>query len=317
MAKKRIIKISAMAFAIAILLVFCFPATSTLAYEEAPELYQILPYVPKQQYILTFDIYTGADRTEPIAITIPLSYTDLESFNIPVLTSDGSFTIDVTWYLDPYYEILYDIDLSDIARYYDVYNYTIYSVTPSVYEYPDYLLAVACDAEVVRYDFLYTRFCPRTYEQYNENHTEGVISFEWAKLTDVRTRKTTSEWQTEMFYVPYSSSDTAYLICDSELRIQADTVVSHIQFAVPYIDTDHGTESYYESVFDNNWTDTLNVHNPPVYIEGLPDTTSWFNTLFGNLFSIELFPGVTLGGILFCFIAVPLVVIFLKLFAGG
>lgn len=317
MAKKRIIKIIAMAFAIALLMVFVVPATSTQAYDSPPDLYNVLPIVPKQQYILAFDLLTGADGTEPISITIPLSYTNLQSFTIPVLTSDGSFTIDVTWYEDPYFEILYDIDLSDVARYYDIYNYTFYSVTPSVYAYNDYMLSVACDAEFVRYDLLYTRFSPRSYEQYNANHTEGSISFEWARSNDIRTRNTTSEWQTEMFYVPYSSSDTAYLICDTELRIHAETAVSSIQFAVPYLDTDRGTEWYYESVFDDNWTETINIHNPPIYIEGAPDTTSWFNVLFGNILSIEIFPGVTFGGILFCFIAIPLVVVFLKLFAGG
>lgn len=317
MAKKQIIKITAMAFAIAILIVFVVPATSTLAAENPPGLEDVLGVYPMQQFVLAFDLVPDSTGYEYEAITIPLTYSNLEYLEVPVLTSDGSFTVNVTWYLDPDFDLVFEIDLSEIAQYYGVVNYRLYSVTPNIYLKGDMLVAVACDADDVRYDCVYNYNAPvLDITSDNVNHVDFAW-VQWPYGSDVRTFIADEAWDTHEFTLPEVSQNDAFFVTDVQVDISCTQVPTTLHIGLPMMDAENETIYFYDSVFDQYWSPQHRFENPPVYIEGAPDVTGWISGLFGNLFSIELFPGISLGGLLFCFIAIPVALIFLRLFAGG
>lgn len=316
MAKKRLLKLSAMAFAIAILMVFIFPSTATLAVDTPPGIEDVLSFYPKQQFILAFDLESNSEGRDPQAITIPLTYNNLESLEVPVFTSDGSFTVNVMWHFDPDFELVFQIDLSEIADYYAVSNYRLYSLTPNVFLKGETLLNVACDVDVVQYRSLFHYTAPvMNITSDTVNHVDSAY-VKWIPGEDDRTFTIDESFDTHTVTLPDRFHD-AFFVTDVELDITCSQAPSTLIIGIPLMDAEHGSRYFYESIFDEYWSPQERIPNPPVYIQGGPDVTNWMSGLFGNLLNIELFPGIKLGGLLFCFIAIPVALIFLRLFAGG
>lgn len=323
MVKKRIIKIFAMAFAIALLMVFTVPEVSSYAASEAPGVSDVLSYYPVQQYILTFDFDSSANGSEPSSVTVPLSYTQLEFIEVPVLVSDGSMTINIQWYYDPEFGLIFDVDLSEIADFFDITDYRLIAITPGLYEDYSSLCTISCDAPNVTYKLKSKYLLPYTSTEVLESGTR--LDYQWAGQEHNQTAITSDEWMTTYFYTERwngnESSQMNFLYngaiyVGNEISIEASEPITALQFTVPCFDSSSDPYYYYWSNVVDNWNFT-DSFEPPIYLPENVNASSWFAEMSKELLSIELFPGITLGGLVFAMIAVPLVIFFLKLFAGG
>lgn len=318
MAKRKILKICAMCFAIALLMACIVPCIPSYASQTPPPLDDLLTVYPQQQFILAFDIGEYGVSNEPHSITVPLTYSMLEGYEVPVLTNDGSFSIHVTWRWDPDFNILYEVDLSEVADYYEVYDYRIYGLTPCITTPTDVLFHVACDQRMT-IDYRCNYIYPIISDSVVNNIDYKSLSFDVYSYNF--SEQASEEWDTLMIPAPGDLTlpgsihkNGTVLICDSMLNIYGSAPITNLQFAVPALDAD-ATAGYYYQDLVSNWDSSFAV-TEKVFIDW-PDALEWFADMAHEVLIIELFPGITIGGILLGFIIVPIVIIFLKIFAGG
>lgn len=318
MAKRKIFKALALAFAIAFSLVFFLPFVPASASQTAPELEDIVSVYPFQQYILAFDIAEYGDEREPLSITIPLTYSSSEGLFYPVQTNDGSFTVEVSWIFDSQYNIVFYVDLSEIAQTYSVDNYVIYALTPGIYSASDLLYFISCDVPFnleFSSHYIYPEILSGLVNDIENNYYKFTVH-------DYSLYEMTSQhWEYLSVFAPGNLSfpstqhlNSIVLVTDSELRISSASPISELQFAVPFMDSEASAGYYYENLL-MNWNKDF-VVSEKVYVN-FPDTLEWFADMAADIFGLQLFPGVTLGAVLLGFIMIPVVIVFLRLFAGG
>lgn len=253
-----------------------------------------------------------------MSITVPLTYSALEKYSVPVLTSDGSFYIDVAWVWDDDFNILFQVDLSKVAQYFEVTMYRIYAITPGIYTPTDTLFYVACDAGLtIDYEcnYLYPTISNTVVNGIDyANCSWDVYEYSWTDSAD-------EEWGTLSVPAPGDLSlpsnthkNSTVVVCDSALSIYATQPITTLQFAVPAFDAEATAGWYYQDLM-SEWDFSVPI-SEKVYV-AFPDAIQWFADMAYDVLSIELFPGITIGGIVLAFVAIPIVVIFLRLFAGG